>query len=442
MMALFLAFSLTARSKPLSDSFFIGKPCPQLHLRNIENWDKKDAFLQDFRGKWLVLDFWNKGCVACVGSFPKTNALKAKFGDKVEFMLVALQDKEDAIHPLWRQYRDAQKLTMPCAFDSFTFQQFGFYACPRVIIIDDKGIVRGSVYGISDSDMSELLAGKRQYLTNPEPIAFDWRAPFLLNGNGGNDTDFVYRSVIARWNNSMAAFRPGIVAYAEGLDLFQASKESLASLYNLAYFGKSMFAGGTDDPDYAKICLKPVLEMGDTSRFAADYPSGQNLFAYSLSVRGGGLTSWLIRETLQHDLASYFRYTAAVEIRDCPYLALVVDDSARKKLLTKGGPKFYFVGSPHGNYSYSNTTIANFLFLVGQSFSQETILVDETGIQGNIDITMTQLATDPSSVLNALHANGLNLVWRKRPMRVVVIKGPGSAHSVISIPDTTNITWR
>jgi hypothetical protein len=51
----------------------VGKPCPDFTLHNIEYYSKKEASVKDFRGKWLILDFWNKGCGACIASFPKIN---------------------------------------------------------------------------------------------------------------------------------------------------------------------------------------------------------------------------------------------------------------------------------------------------------------------------------------------------------------------------------
>jgi thiol-disulfide isomerase/thioredoxin len=434
----------SASAGAFTDSFIIGRRCPSFHLRNIEGWNKSEATLEDFRGKWLVLDFWNKGCGACVASFPKTNALKAKYGDRVNFTMVALQDKEDDIHQLWHKYRDHQKLTMPCAFDSLTFRQFGFYACPQVIVIDDKGIVRGTVYGISEIDLDGLLTGKKEYLTKPETVPFAFEQPFLLNGNGGNDTDFAYRSVISEWSGSMGSFRPGMIDYAVGQDLFQVSQVSLGDLFNLAYFGKC-FISDVADPDYAKIFLHPLLEIDDSVKFLANYYTGSNLFAYSLKIRGANFSREQIMRIMQGDLSNYFQYSASVEIRDCPYLALLANDSARKYLQTKGGKKFRFEGSPHGKYSYYNTTIQNFLFLVGQSLTHEPVLpllADETGIVGDIDITMDEVSTDQSSVFEALHRNGLDLVWKKRPMRVVVIRKSQITPSVALIRDTTAAPWR
>src|SRR5437867_13218875 len=66
----------------------VGKKCPDFILSDISNYPKKTASLKDFAGKWLVLDFWNKGCMGCLNSFPKMDSISRKFSDKMQFISV------------------------------------------------------------------------------------------------------------------------------------------------------------------------------------------------------------------------------------------------------------------------------------------------------------------------------------------------------------------
>src|SRR5882757_4034438 len=88
----------------------VGKPCPDFILRNIRYFTKNQATLQDFHGKWLVLDFWNRYCGACVASFPKISALQKEFGEKVQFMMVGIEDPEKRIEPMYAKYRIKENL--------------------------------------------------------------------------------------------------------------------------------------------------------------------------------------------------------------------------------------------------------------------------------------------------------------------------------------------
>ena len=111
----------------------VGKPCPDFMLRNITCYPKQQATLKDFFGKWLVLDFWNKGCGACVASFPKTSALQKEFNEKVQFMLVGIEDKENKIQPMYAKYREKENLIMPCAFDSLLANRFDVFSAPFIV---------------------------------------------------------------------------------------------------------------------------------------------------------------------------------------------------------------------------------------------------------------------------------------------------------------------
>src|ERR1700730_16597752 len=66
----------------------IGKPCPSYIFENIQNYSKNQVSLSELKGKWLILDFWNNGCLGCVQSFPRINELAKQFAEKVQFILI------------------------------------------------------------------------------------------------------------------------------------------------------------------------------------------------------------------------------------------------------------------------------------------------------------------------------------------------------------------
>src|SRR5688572_9535860 len=66
----------------------VGDANLEFALTNIRYFSKKEASLADFKGKWLIVDFWTRWCPACIASFPKVDELKKKFEGKVQFILV------------------------------------------------------------------------------------------------------------------------------------------------------------------------------------------------------------------------------------------------------------------------------------------------------------------------------------------------------------------
>jgi hypothetical protein len=299
------------------------------------------------------------------------------------------------------------------------FQAFDFHAVPQVLILDDKGILRGWVNHVSAQDLGDLIDGKRATLVNPPPAAFDVHQPYLLNGNGGRDDAYCYRSVMAKWEKGMPSFSPGNIRMIEATGgVFQAIGVPLANLYNLAYFGFDQIQGGPRDPNFRLIYLQPILKMKDTSLFAGSWRELTGRWSYSVSVPLEKATGANAQRMLQNDLNSYFGYAAKVSWEDCPYLALVANEQARKTLPTKGGTR-KLDGTVKAKFTLTNYPVGWLADILSCSPDREMVQ-DETGL-GAIDITMDEDITNPRSVLDALHQNGLDLVWKKKPMKVVVI---------------------
>src|SRR5258705_5959636 len=54
----------------------IGDKVPDIVFENVLNYKNKKAKLSDFKGKLVILDIWSVGCISCIESFPKLEALQ------------------------------------------------------------------------------------------------------------------------------------------------------------------------------------------------------------------------------------------------------------------------------------------------------------------------------------------------------------------------------
>src|SRR5688572_1002328 len=77
----------------------VGDTLPDYNLK-VFNYHKQSLNLKDFKGKALVLDFWNKGCGACISSWPRLLKLQNHFRDQLQIILVNDKDSEDEIKKL------------------------------------------------------------------------------------------------------------------------------------------------------------------------------------------------------------------------------------------------------------------------------------------------------------------------------------------------------
>lgn len=74
------------------------KTAPDFTFKDVEG---KDVSLSDFRGKWVVIDFWGSWCPWCIKGFPKLKEAYAQYKPDLEVLGVACNDTkekwEDAI---------------------------------------------------------------------------------------------------------------------------------------------------------------------------------------------------------------------------------------------------------------------------------------------------------------------------------------------------------
>jgi hypothetical protein len=128
-----------------------------------------------------------------------------------------------------------------------------------------------------------------------------------------------------------------------------------------------------------------------------------------------------MEEAMQRDLQTFFGYEAKVETRMCPYWKLIATDQAKIKLKTKGGPPF-FKGIVKASFTARNWDFGNLIRSI-RDFN-DGIFFDETGITGNVDISMDCIMTDLNDIRKSLQTNGLDLVPAEKPMKVLVISDP------------------
>lgn len=409
----------------------VGKPCPAFYFDKVDFYPKKSVSLADFKGKWLVMDFWSRDCSSCLGDFPSVKRAQEELKDSVQYLMVTYDDAKGANRKIYRDYTRKLKLNMPSAFDDSSmtfFKQFNIGLLPRVVVVDPNGIVRILTGHLPIEKLKSFMAGGSPVFAVPSlandknaaelPYDFKWDVPYLVNGNGGNDSVFLFRSLLTKATSPRTP--PNIrVDFEKGI--IEATRFALGYLYRIAYFGKIGFK--PEDPMYNVYWAQPVLEMRDSSLFQSDYWALKNMFCYSLTVDQSKASEGYMKAKMQETLKDFFNYDVSFEDRKMPYWRLTANDSAKIHLKTKGGPS-----SSSGNASQTSVKNKPVQFLIrllsvyaGTGSSQISI-ADETGIKDNIDLDLDWVWNDFDIAKKELNRHGLDLTMGEKNMKVLVIR--------------------
>lgn len=428
----------------------IGYPCPDFILKGIGDYTTRETSVKDLKGQFFILDFWNRFCTACIKSFPKQNELQKRFNGKVKIFLIGLQDKEGRINTLYQTIKQRMNLSLPIAFDSVLYKRFVPAGAPHLIFVDDQGIVKAITYEAKPEQVDSFIAKKKFKFVDQSYDAyvhsksfFTNKRPILTHGNGGEDTAFIYRSLLTYYRAEVGTNSTTLENWFEAVSrdsigrivgksiwpkifTYQTTGNPLEWLYMKAYTGLERIE--FTDSLYGSYYPRLQLEARDTGLFYSK--DTHDWFSYSTSMPKEKASIEYVQEVMRKDLKNYFGYEVSIERRRMPYWRLVSCEEAKVKLKTQGGPKQGADKLFLAGFSLKNRPVEDLLNLIYLSFpvDKQPVLIDDTEITGNIDISIVPTITGDlrnfSDFLGALNKNGLNLIKGEKEMKVIVIRDP------------------
>lgn len=412
-----------------TDSLRTGQPIPRIVFDSIVNSTQIKFSTKELHGKPAILYFFSTGCKASFAHFSKISELYNAHKKDFTLIMVGI-DLEDNIQGVYQKYSRKYNINLPTAFDKVEYKKYNIRGVPRVIWIRKDGVVQAITNILDEGYLEKFVAGREFDFINRgagarEPIDYNPEEPFLINGNGGESEDFIQRSLLAEWKIGMAHYVPFAKPNEspfQGLKFLQVIGRDLGDLYRLAYFGRTYWY--PEDSVFGHVRYSPILEIEDKSKFESNFSLGKNLFCYSQVLPFERRNPDQMMEVMQRDLKNFFGYDVEVEMRQMPYLSLVVSDTAKMKSLTSNR-RLGESSSSLIDINYIDKPIFNLVALLNFRLNLVLIdlpLIDETGIRNNVDVSFKAIMTDLSEVKAALQKLGLDVVKKKRLMKVIVIR--------------------
>lgn len=408
----------------------IGNICPDVPLKNIINYSVAETRLYDFKGKFLILDFWGTGCAACIRAFPKLDSLQKRFKDKLQIIAINKESLDSTIH-FFKRMKHIKKPAIPFVTEDTALSKlFPHIYVPHHVWIDSNRIVQYITDGhnATAEHIERFLRGNDLVLNEKKYEAkYEYDSPLLaLMDKKGLDNLESY---------SLLMHCVSGISFGNRADSFGLKKNayhivqnctSILELYSIAYSenGKHDFSSSNT----------VLLEVKDKSRYMI--PTNDNLmdkwssndsYSYELMLPAG--QSKEIYKKMQQDLLKYFNVKGVIEKRSVKCLALIRINS-KEALKSKGG-------NPSTNFwKLSGDSIK---FMTNQDFEMFTNalsiaykhigfarpLIDKTNYRGRIDIQLSSDAFDNFNIdkLNAeLYSYGLALRETNCLREVLILK--------------------
>lgn len=393
----------------------IGDTVPDIELTNIINYHSKNTRLSDFKGKLVIIDFFATWCGPCIAALPKLQALQQKNKDAMDIVVVSYQPAA-VIKAFLNKNKTGAATHLPFVTGDTVFRRyFPHKMVPHEVWIDGNRKVRAitSAAYLTQENVIAAINGKPINLPLKKDILdFDIKKPLLENGNGGNASTILERTILTRYLNGMPT-RDGIL------------KDSLhVKMYYINLPLLQLYQAVLNFPNN-----RIVLEVSSPADFIGgqnppDRWNEENLYAFEIIRPAQTPIKQMHKEMLQ-SLNMYSGFYGRMEKRKTPCWALVKKSQSRKQLTSIGGEEVSAL-SETGTQRILKCQPVGELIRVLNIFQQPStlhpIIVDATGITGFIDITIpTDSIGNISRLRSILQPYGLDLVKEERWLDMFVI---------------------
>ena len=132
-----------------------GQPMYDTLLKDIQG---NTYHLADFKGRYILLDFWSFGCGPCHASIPEMQEIHEKLKDSLTIVSLSSDNKK-----IWEQATKAFKMTWHNLSDGNEnrgiYAQYGVEGIPNYVLITPDGRVKATWTGYGPGSLKEKIKG-------------------------------------------------------------------------------------------------------------------------------------------------------------------------------------------------------------------------------------------------------------------------------------------
>lgn len=413
------AWSQTVNQRQYLDT---GDHVPDLVVQNVSNWTRSSFRLSDFRGKLLILDFWDRTCVSCIKSFPKADSLQKQFGNKLQWILVTRNSQKEIDEHFVKLKKNPIPKLVSVTGDTVFSNLFYYRSVPHLVIIDANGKVAAitSPASATAQNITALLNGKTPalYYNNQIPLS-EIKDPW-------NEVESPYmeyfsclmRRIKGRPSGGDSWLTDSVTRKRMG---YRTTTSTILDLYKMAW-------GNAQDGGRFRYNNRLVLEVKQPSYYL--YPEDLSQLGqwvddhcYEYAIRIPVARADEFYNLMRQDLDRYFGLEIKIEKRTLKCL-LLVRTSVKDKIKTAGGKPM--IQSGEGltirnypvDYLVSNIAFDNNIY----PFKFPLPVVNETAYTDKIDIDLSVDMKNIPALRKELNKYDLDIIVGQKDLEVLVIK--------------------
>lgn len=122
---------------------------------SLNDLNGNSVSLTDFRGKWVILDFWGSWCAPCLKGMPELKEIYQQYGGRIEIIGVDCNDSEES----WRNAVARLELPWISVYqpeDGTVTKAYSVSAFPTKVVINPNGKIQKIYSGASPTFKDDL----------------------------------------------------------------------------------------------------------------------------------------------------------------------------------------------------------------------------------------------------------------------------------------------
>lgn len=427
---LYLASALHAQQPFKIRPLRTGEKVPNLVFSHMANYHSRQARLSDFKGKLVILDFWNKHCPSCIAGVPKLEKIQSEYGSQVQILLVncinSLNDMKG--FPQNSPFPYLKRTDLPYVLGVPEFKKLFYHELePFDVWIDANGIMRASTtgYNVTSKHVKEFLEGK-------QPAMRDLTGGSAIDGTSGQSILREQNAWVLNKLQYHSALLPELfIGSINGPISDSVTGKTIGAIVTDAdmsflFMFANDFHGGRD---------RILYEVKDSERFFAPKDANQEdewrmkwNFGYEIVLpveacpNDDGKSWKKVLSYMRQDLERSFGITGSVETRMVKCMALVkIGDTTILK--TKGGEAHYEPLFQNG-YKAFNSSLDEFCesLKAANQYRGALPIVNSTNYTKGVDIEIAAPLSNIPAVRQELRKYGLDLIETERELQMLILK--------------------